>query len=98
MRLGNPSPAAADIAGTASKTQIYLSPQHPYSKALLDAVPRADPAYVRAPVVAGEVPSLLDPPSGCRFHPRCVFVMEQCRQEVPLLKCSGSDRRVACHF
>src|SRR5882672_3235919 len=89
---------AGAIVETAPKTQIYSSPQHPYSKALLDAVPRADPAYVRAPVVAGEVPSLLDPPSGCRFHPRCVFVLEQCRQEVPLLKCSGSDRRVACHL
>jgi oligopeptide/dipeptide ABC transporter ATP-binding protein len=89
---------AGAIVETAPKTQIYSSPQHPYSKALLDAVPRADPAYVRAPVVAGEVPSLLDPPSGCRFHPRCVFVMERCRQEVTLLKCSGSDRRVACHL
>jgi len=89
---------AGAIVETAPKSLIYSSPQHPYSKALLDAVPRADPGYVRAPVVAGEVPSLLDPPSGCRFHPRCVFVMEQCRRGVPLLKCSGSDRRVACHL
>jgi peptide/nickel transport system ATP-binding protein len=48
--------------------------------------------------VAGEVPSLLDPPTGCRFHPRCAFAMERCRVEVPLLKESGADRRVACHL
>jgi oligopeptide/dipeptide ABC transporter ATP-binding protein len=61
-------------------------------------VPRADPDFVRHPVVAGEVPSLLDPPSGCRFHPRCAFATERCRAEVPLLRESGTDRWVACHL
>jgi oligopeptide/dipeptide ABC transporter ATP-binding protein len=89
---------AGSIVESAPKRQIYADPQHPYSRALLDAVPRADPAFVRAPVVAGEVPSLLDPPSGCRFHPRCVFAMPRCRVEVPRLKSSGPDRQVACHL
>ena len=89
---------AGAIVETAPKAQIYSDPQHPYSRALLDAVPRADPDFVRHPVVAGEVPSLLDPPSGCRFHPRCAFAMERCRVEVPLLKEFGADRRVACHL
>ena len=77
---------------------LDLQAQHPYSRALLDAVPRADPDFVRHPVVAGEVPSLLDPPPGCCFHPRCAFAMERCRVEVPMLKESGPDRRVACHL
>jgi oligopeptide/dipeptide ABC transporter ATP-binding protein len=89
---------AGSIVESAPKRQIYADPQHPYSRALLDAVPRADPAFVRAPVVSGEVPSLLDPPTGCRFHPRCVFAMERCRIEVPLLRPSGPDRQVACHL
>ena len=89
---------AGTIVETAPKAQIYSDPQHPYSRALLDAVPRADPDFVRHPVVAGEVPSLLDPPPGCRFHPRCAFAMERCRVEVPVLKESGTDRRVACHL
>ena len=89
---------AGAIVETAPKAQIYSDPQHPYSRALLDAVPRADPDFVRHPVVPGGVPSLLDPPPGCCFHPRCAFAMERCRVEVPLLKASGSDRRVACHL
>ena len=89
---------AGAIVETAPKAQIYSDPQHPYSRALLDAVPRADPDFVRHPVVAGEVPSLLDPPSGCCFHPRCAFAMERCRVELPLLKESGPERRVACHL
>jgi oligopeptide/dipeptide ABC transporter ATP-binding protein len=89
---------AGAIVETAPKAQIYSDPQHPYSRALLDAVPRADPDFVRHPVVAGEVPSLLDPPPGCRFHPRCAFATERCRVEVPVLKESGADRRVACHL
>jgi oligopeptide/dipeptide ABC transporter ATP-binding protein len=89
---------AGSIVETAPKAQIYTDPQHPYSRALLDAVPRADPDLVRHSVVAGEVPSLLDPPPGCSFHPRCAFAMERCRVELPLLKESGPGRRVACHL
>jgi oligopeptide/dipeptide ABC transporter ATP-binding protein len=89
---------AGAIVETAPKRQIYSSPQHPYSKALLDAVPRADPQHIRSPVIAGEVPSMLDPPPGCRFHPRCAFAMERCRRETPRLRSSGLDRAVACHL
>lgn len=89
---------AGAIVETAPRREIYTNPQHPYSRALLDAVPRADPDHVPSPVIAGEVPSLLDPPSGCRFHPRCVHAMDRCRQEVPRLRASGAGRRVACHL
>jgi oligopeptide/dipeptide ABC transporter ATP-binding protein len=84
------------MAGLAE--ELYASPLHPYSRALLDAVPRADPSFVRQPVVSGEVPSLLDPPPGCSFHPRCRFAFERCRVEVPRLREAGADRRVACHL
>jgi oligopeptide/dipeptide ABC transporter ATP-binding protein len=89
---------AGSIVETAPKKDIYAQPQHPYTKALLDAVPRPDPAFVRAPVISGEVPSLLDPPQGCRFHPRCPLVMDRCRREVPKLAASGTNRQVACHL
>jgi oligopeptide/dipeptide ABC transporter ATP-binding protein len=89
---------AGSIVETALKQDIYARPQHPYTKALLDAVPRPDPAFIRARAISGEVPSLLDPPSGCRFHPRCPLVMDRCRTEVPMLRASGKDRQVACHL
>jgi oligopeptide/dipeptide ABC transporter ATP-binding protein len=88
---------AASIVEFAPKAQIYSDPQHPYSHALLDAVPRADPDFVRHPVVAGEVPSLRDPPPGCSFHPRCAYAMDRCRVEVPSLR-EGPGRRVECHL
>jgi oligopeptide/dipeptide ABC transporter ATP-binding protein len=89
---------AGSIVEFAPKAKIYSDPQHPYSRALLDAVPRADPDFVRHPVVAGEVPSLLDPPPGCSFHPRCAYAMDRCRVEAPSLRESGRGRRVACHL
>lgn len=89
---------AGSIVETAPKHDIYARPQHPYTQALLDAVPRPDPAFVRARAISGEVPSLLDPPPGCRFHPRCPLAMDRCRTEVPRLRASGKDRQVACHL
>jgi oligopeptide/dipeptide ABC transporter ATP-binding protein len=89
---------AGSIVETAPEHDIYARPQHPYTKALLDAVPRPDPAFVRARAISGEVPSLLDPPPGCRFHPRCPLAMDRCRNEAPKLLSSGKDRQVACHL
>ena len=83
-----------EVADTAN---LFLAPRHPYTKALLDASPIPDPliAPVAAPLV-GEVPSLLSPPSGCVFHPRCLLADEGCRSERPQLRALGSVR-VACH-
>ncbi|MET4385363.1 oligopeptide/dipeptide ABC transporter ATP-binding protein [Bradyrhizobium sp. F1.4.3] len=86
---------AGAIVETAPKAQIYSDPQHPYSRALLDAPSRADPDFVRHPVVAGEVPNLLDPPPRCCFHARCAFAMERCRVEVLSPGESSAGRRVA---
>ncbi len=75
---------------------FWLRPGHPYTRALVAAVP--DPARRRhAAPIAGELPSPLDAPGGCRFHPRCPFATDLCRREQPELRPFGPGRRVACH-
>jgi oligopeptide/dipeptide ABC transporter ATP-binding protein len=86
------------IVEAAGKDALYAEPAHPYTKALLDAVPRPDPTRVRTKPIAGEVPSLFAPPSGCRFHTRCPHVMPRCRTEEPALRALGPSRLVACHL
>ena len=77
---------------------LYHDPRHPYTQALIAAIPRPDPHYRRHDVLAGEVPSPLAPPPGCVFHPRCPHAQERCRKEVPLLRDLGGGRLAACHF
>lgn len=77
---------------------LYHDPRHPYTQALIAAIPRPDPHYHRHDVLAGEVPSPLAPPPGCVFHPRCPHAQERCRKEVPLLRDLGGGRLAACHF
>nr|WP_244642260.1 ABC transporter ATP-binding protein [Chelatococcus reniformis] len=89
---------AGTIVESARREALYAQPQHPYTRALLDAVPRPDPGRARPPVVGGEVPSLLAPPAGCRFHTRCPHVMARCRSEVPLLRETAPGRQTACHL
>jgi len=81
--------------------QITDDPQHPYTKALISAVPVPDPEVERTReriVLSGDVPSPMDPPSGCSFHPRCPFVMDRCKGEEPRLQDRGDGRVVACHL
>ncbi len=78
---------------------IFSAPAHPYSHALISANPEIDPAKRREKVVlAGEIPSPLNPPPGCRFHTRCPRAQERCRIEEPLLRLMGGERSAACHF
>jgi len=75
---------------------FWLRPGHPYTRALVAAVP--DPARRRhAAPIAGELPSPLDAPGGCRFHPRCPFATDLCRRDQPELRPFGPGRRIACH-
>jgi oligopeptide transport system ATP-binding protein len=89
------------IVEIATREQLYKNPLHPYTRVLLDAVPVADAdveATRKRTVVSGEVPSALNPPSGCRFHTRCPMVMDVCKKVDPQLVQLGGDREVACHL
>jgi oligopeptide/dipeptide ABC transporter ATP-binding protein len=78
---------------------LYREPLHPYTKALFSAALPADPDAPREDMVlGGEVPSPIDPPAGCHFHPRCPFVMEQCSRAEPVLKAAAQGHLVACHL
>ena len=85
-----------ELAETAS---LFAEPRHPYTQALFSAIPVPEPgARRRRMILQGDVPSPLDPPSGCRFHTRCPYARERCRLEEPVLADDGSGHRTACHF
>jgi len=87
------------IVEIAPKRAIFTHPQHPYTEALLEAVPVPDPKLRRQRrVLGGDVPSPIDPPSGCRFHTRCPYVEERCKREEPALKETAPGQWVACHL
>ena len=78
---------------------LFGDPKHPYTKALISAALPAHPRKHREEIVLrGEVPSPIDPPSGCPFHPRCPMVMDQCSAEVPTERLVGEGHRAACHL
>lgn len=89
------------IVEIADRLEVYNNPQHPYTKALLSAVPVANPALEMQRehlTIEGEVPSPMNPPSGCSFHPRCPFAMPECKESTPVLKDVASDHKAACHL
>ena len=89
------------IVELAPADDIYRSPRHPYTRALLSAIPRPNPHGRRERIVLqGDVPSPIDPPTGCAFHPRCPFATDRCRAEMPLLRPAPGlpAQQVACHY
>jgi peptide/nickel transport system ATP-binding protein len=79
--------------------EVYEHSGHPYTHALLEAVPVPDPRHRRKePMPAGEIPSAINPPSGCRFHPRCPLAREKCLVEEPVLRELRPEHYIACHF
>jgi len=87
------------IVELADRDALFGAPQHPYTEALLAAAPLPDPRAKRTqPIVEGEVPSPLDPPPGCPFHPRCLYAEPRCRTEVPALRRLADGRLAACHL
>jgi oligopeptide/dipeptide ABC transporter ATP-binding protein len=96
------------VVETATAEDLYHAPKHPYTRALLSAIPIPDPNYRKERIILrGDVPSPISPPSGCHFHPRCPMAHENCKHDVPLLRpLKGSSqeqqgenlRWVACHY
>ena len=87
------------IVEIASAEDLYGRPRHPYTEALLNAVPFPDPnRHRRKQVLSGEIPSPIDPPTGCHFHPRCPYAKEICRQEYPAFSEQVPGHKAACHF
>jgi oligopeptide transport system ATP-binding protein len=87
------------IVETAPSRLLYAAPKHPYTEALLSAVPIPDPSVRRKRIrLKGEIPSPINPPSGCHFHTRCPLAQDICSREVPPLKESAPGHLVACHF
>jgi len=86
------------IVEVAPADELYRQPQHPYTEALLRSIPQPDPSNKhRTAPLKGELPSPLNPPSGCTFHPRCPYATDLCRQQTPALREHAPRRRVACH-
>jgi oligopeptide/dipeptide ABC transporter ATP-binding protein len=87
------------IVEIADRRALFTTPQHPYTEALLSAVPVPDPKARRTRIILpGDVPSTVNPPTGCRFHTRCPYVMERCRVEEPLMQEVRPGHHVACHL
>jgi peptide/nickel transport system ATP-binding protein len=85
------------IVEMAESRQIFFHPRHPYTEALLSSIPKPDPLLHHNPKkLPGDVPSPANPPSGCKFHPRCQYAQEVCAREVPELRNLGSEHWVAC--
>ena len=89
---------AGGIVEIAPRRALYAAPQHPYTQALLDVVPRPDPDRVRRKALAGEVPSNIHRPAGCAFAARCPRAIERCRGETPVLREVQSGHKAACHL
>ncbi|MBM3532101.1 MAG: ATP-binding cassette domain-containing protein [Alphaproteobacteria bacterium] len=86
------------IVESGPTTELFRSPNHPYTQALLGGVPRIESRKRDFAPVTGEIPSPLNPPTGCHFHPRCPHAMERCRREIPALKEIAPGRHSACHL
>lgn len=87
-----------ELVEIGEKEQLFENPLHPYTKALISAIPKTDPDEIRERIILkGELPSPSNPPSGCRFHTRCIYAKEECKTVKPFLK-EVDGRKVACHL
>lgn len=87
------------IVEQADSDVLYDKPLHPYTEALMSAIPQIDPSLrQKRTAPKGEVPSIVNPPSGCPFHPRCLYAQDKCSEIIPALELIEEDHMVACHF
>ena len=89
---------AGSMVELADKKSLFTNPQHPYTIALLNAIPRPEMRHESLHAIPGAVCNLFDPPPGCKFHPRCTKAQDICRTETPRLDEKFSGSRAACHF
>jgi peptide/nickel transport system ATP-binding protein len=86
------------VVELAPADELYAKPEHPYTQALFTSVPTLGTGRRAFVPIKGEIPSPIDPPPGCAFHPRCPFAGPRCRTEIPRLSDAGANRSVACHL
>ncbi|MNI62720.1 putative D,D-dipeptide transport ATP-binding protein DdpF [compost metagenome] len=86
------------IVESADRDSLFGQPRHPYTQALLAAVPSLDPQRQPQAMARGELPNPAQPPHGCRFHTRCPQATAQCREQAPALRTVSAGHRVACHY
>jgi oligopeptide/dipeptide ABC transporter ATP-binding protein len=87
------------IVETANSETIYKSPKHPYTQSLIDSIPIPDPHHkVQRKILQGDIPSSIDPPSGCGFHTRCPRVMDCCKIDEPSLRTETQQHSYRCHL
>ena len=101
LRQGRGHVLGQDRRDITGRDELYQDPKHPYTRALLSAVPIPDPVVEASReriILTGDVPSPIDPPKGCSFHPRCPFAMDVCREITPVLKQTTQGHSVACHL
>ena len=89
---------AGDMVELGTVDEIFYESLHPYTLGLLQSVPRLEPGQAELKSIQGNPPDLIDPPPGCKFHPRCVFAEEKCSQQTPALKVFEKEHKVACWF
>ncbi|MFW9917847.1 MAG: ABC transporter ATP-binding protein [Candidatus Thorarchaeota archaeon] len=89
---------AGNIVEMSDVRTVFKNPQHPYTVALLASIPRLDKRILRLDVIRGFVPNLINPPSGCRFHPRCKYAFDRCSKEVPGTYEAEPNHTVRCHL
>lgn len=88
-----------DLVEIADKNSLFIRPYHPYAFALISAVPIPDPSLKKKRILLkGDVPTPINPPSGCKFHPRCIYAKSICSEETPLMEKIAKEHYVACHF
>ena len=100
-RIASPSCISAASSRPARRASVYARPRHPYTRALLDSVPKlrsTSSELVTFKPIQGELPSPLAPPPGCHFHLRCLHAQARCKADVPVLEAVADGRMAACHF
>jgi oligopeptide/dipeptide ABC transporter ATP-binding protein len=89
---------AGNVVEIATTKELFRNPLHPYTQLLMKCIPDVRKPVIRLESIAGSVPDLIDPPSGCRFHPRCPFATDACTSRKPIIKDVGNDHSVHCHL